>query len=252
MIVFAMRSPFDAMHPKRLFVVQLENVTTKEVSLNFADIDSAPGFPALVQDVATYLGQETGSAALQGVSVEMTPYVGDWDVFYPVSVVLQPWKILLHSHVPDWTSEFSVKAENDIVDEQAGTRSMSIVIHHPGLIWTTIAFDAKVLSWSLDDNPPEEHARHHIKEASFYGIDTWSVDIVIQLPQRQANGGLPGLKVNFVGIRENAMWPGKEREKEKGGQTMELFEKLDDWMEKERGGLVDVTWLGCVADVAVI
>jgi hypothetical protein len=37
---------------------------------------------------------------------------------------------------------------------------------------TVIAIDAHVLKWTLDDNPPNELAQHHINEASFYGPKT--------------------------------------------------------------------------------
>jgi hypothetical protein len=157
----------------------------------------------------------------------------------------------LESYVSPWAQNghFIVKAVNDVVDLDAKTRSLHIQIYHPGLIWTVIAFDAHVLSWSLDDSPPTERARHHIKEASFYGEDTWGVDLVIDL----TNDPSPeGLHVNFVGIQETAMWPGKVKEKEKGGQAMKVFERLDEWIEAYTGGTVDATLLGCVGGVVII
>lgn len=47
-----------------------------------------------------------------------------------------------------------------------------------------IAFDAHVLWWNLDGNPPPERARHHIKEASFYGKDEWEVKMVVKMEVR--------------------------------------------------------------------
>jgi hypothetical protein len=44
-----------------------------------------------------------------------------------------------------------------------------------------IAFDAHVLEWNLDDNPPKEYVRRRVKEASFYGKDTWNLDLVLKL-----------------------------------------------------------------------
>ena len=46
-----------------------------------------------------------------------------------------------------------------------------------------IAFDAQVIEWELDDYPPTEFARHHIKEASFYGREAWTLDLTIKLPE---------------------------------------------------------------------
>jgi hypothetical protein len=110
-----------------------------------------------------------------------------------------------------------------------------------------IAFDAHVLKWSLDDNPPAELARHRIREASFYGIDRWSVHMTIKLP----SGNEP-LQVHYVGIQETGMWPGKKAEKELGGRAMELFEVFDEWLEKKSGGTVDATLISCAGGVAII
>jgi hypothetical protein len=95
-----------------------------------------------------------------------------------------------------------VSALNDVVDTAAGTRSLTLKVHHLGLIWTgmvhpfivsslcdlllfrpVVAFDAHVLRWMLDENPPDEYARHHIKKASFYGIEDWTVDLVVKVPE---------------------------------------------------------------------
>ena len=119
--------------------------------------------------------------------------------------------------------------------------------------FAAVAFDAHVLKWTLDDNPPDEYARHHIKEGSFYGHDTWTMDMVIKL--KPAHDGAPedgSVKVNFMGIHEKAMWPGKRAEKALGGRAMKLFEDLDGWLERETGGTVDALLLGCVGGVAVV
>jgi hypothetical protein len=111
-----------------------------------------------------------------------------------------------------------------------------------------VAFDAHVLRWTLDDNPPDEYARHHIKEASFYGIEDWTVDLVIKVPET----GDGRLWVNFVGLKETGMWPAKRAEKAAGGHAMQLFEQLDGWLEKKTAGTVDATLLGCVGGLVVV
>jgi len=163
-----------------------------------------------------------------------------------------------------------VSAVNDVKDLVAGTRSLTIKIDHPGLIWTcafsffflsnfyvhrltdtppsAIAFDAHVLKWSLDDSPPDEHARHHVKEASFYGTDTYSFDMVIKLTDDDD----PGLSVNFIGVQEKGMWPGKKSVKAEGGLAMRLFEELDSWLEVKTGGTVDALLMGCVAGSVIV
>ena len=59
------------------------------------------------------------------------------------------------------------------------------------------------------------------------------------------------LQVNFVGICEKAMWPGKQAEKE-GSEPMRLFERLDAFLAEHMGGAVDATLIGCIGGVVVI
>jgi hypothetical protein len=170
---------------------------------------------------------------------------------------LTPYSIALPSSsievvpVEERPYSFRVSAVNEVIDEVAGTRSFTLQVDHPGLLWTAIAFDAHVLEWSLDDNPPTEHTRHHIKQASFYGTNRWSVDLVLKLPEavpEEGSGSHPrgAIPVNLVGVREKAMWPGKKAEKKDGGRAMELFEKMDAWVDEHTGGTVDVTLTGSI------
>jgi hypothetical protein len=130
-----------------------------------------------------------------------------------------------------------------------------------------IAFDAHVLKWSFDDNPPDEYARHHIKEGSFYGTDTYSFDMIVKLPSSSASGSdndddspesannninNQGILVNYIGLHEKAIWPAKKSDKAHGGISMMFFEEFDTWLETKTGGTVDALLIGCVAGVTVI
>ena len=107
--------------------------------------------------------------------------------------------------------------------------------------------------WTLDKNPPDEYARHHVKEASFYGVDTWSIDLVYKLPPSTSESPSSHLlKIHFSGIKEKAMWPGKKGEKDEGGRAMALFEDLDEYVEKKFGGTVDVMLMGCLGGVVTV
>ena len=113
-----------------------------------------------------------------------------------------------------------------------------------------VAFDAHVLQWTLDDAPPNEHTRHHIKEASFFGVDRWSVDLVLE--------GTAPLMINFIGIDEKAMWPAKKAAAAEAGGAqgehpmMALFGSLDDWLARETHGRVDVMLLATVGGVVTV
>lgn len=112
-----------------------------------------------------------------------------------------------------------------------------------------IAFDAHVLRWTLDDAPPDGYARHHIKEASFFGVDRWSVDLVLQ-----GKAATEPLTINFIGIDESAMWPAKKKKAAdsssgNGHEIMDLFEKLDGWLERKTHRNVDAMLLATVGGV---
>ncbi|KAJ6614116.1 hypothetical protein B0H10DRAFT_2046102 [Mycena sp. CBHHK59/15] len=252
MAFFCTKNVFDDMHQKRLFVLHLENITTHEHHLHIATADSAPGFHDLVQEITT----EFANLHVSAVPVVMDDYNSDWDPLYPFSAFLSPYKIELPKetgYISPWIApgtSFSLTAVNDVTDLVAGTRSFQLQVNHPGLIWTVIAFDAHVLKWNLDNNPPDEHARHHVKEASFYKVDTWTLDLVVKLPN--STEGTGGISFNFIGLQEKAMWPGKMTVKEQGGLAMKLFQDLDAWLDVKTGGTVDATLLGCVAGTEVI
>ena len=125
----------------------------------------------------------------------------------------------------------------------------------PSLFLVVIAFDAHVLKWSLDDSPPDEYARHYIKEGSFYGTDTYSFDMIVKLPPSSASGSDEsnhGILVNYIGLQEKAIWPAKKSVKAQGGFSMMLFEEFDTWLETKTGGTVDALLVGCVAGVMVL
>ncbi|THH28363.1 hypothetical protein EUX98_g5818 [Antrodiella citrinella] len=252
MAAFSMREPFDRMHPKRLFVLHMENITSSEQHLHIAAADGAPGFDALAQDIA----KEFSLPGVVPTSIVMDDWNGDWDTIYPLSHFITPYKLdlpLKPEYQDALNHDFSVTAVNDTIDTVAGTRSFTLVVRHPGIIWTAVAFDAHVVSWPLDNNPPDEYARHHIKEGSFYGYDVWSVDFVVKLqPGADAADNGHKIKVNFVGVHEKAMWPGKESEKSDGGRAMNLLEDLDAWLKTEKGDVFDVMLLGCVGGVALV
>lgn len=48
-----------------------------------AAADGAPGFPALVQDIVSYVAGEN----VQALSTEMNAHNADWDAMYPFSAV---------------------------------------------------------------------------------------------------------------------------------------------------------------------
>ncbi|KAF9454480.1 hypothetical protein P691DRAFT_692720 [Macrolepiota fuliginosa MF-IS2] len=249
MAVFSARSPFDEMHQKRLFVLHSENITSKEQYLHISGADGAPGFELLVEDIV----KEFSTTDIVPQPLVMNDYNSDWDTLYPFSAFLSPYKVPLavdEDYASPWANDqrFSVSAINNFHDTEAGTRSLTLEIKHPGIIWSVIAFDAHVLRWTLDDSPPNEHVRHFIKEGSFYGTDTWSVDLVIKSPPNSTDDET--LLVNFIGIVEKGMWPAKKAVQVEGGPAMRLFEQLDGWLDEKSAGTIDALLMSCVGGVS--
>ncbi len=59
-----------------------------------------------------------------------------------------------------------MKAVNEAIDVEAGTRSLTLEMTHPGVIWSVVAFDAEILvepalraTGRLPATPPEERPR---------------------------------------------------------------------------------------------
>ncbi|KXN84133.1 hypothetical protein AN958_00403 [Leucoagaricus sp. SymC.cos] len=249
MAIFSVKQPFDEMHQKRLFILHSENITTREQHLHIAGADGAPGFELLVEDIV----REFSTMDVVPEPLVMNDYNSDWDSLYPFSAFLSPYKVPLavsEGYASPWSRDqsFSVTAVNNFYDTEAGTRHLTLEVKHPGIVWSVIAFDAHVLRWTLDNNPPNEHVRHFIREGSFYGTDTWSVDLVIKSPPNATDDET--LLVNFIGIIEKGMWPAKKAVKAEGGPAMQLFEKLDGWLEEKSAGTVDALLMGCVGGVS--
>ncbi|KIY51748.1 hypothetical protein FISHEDRAFT_36479 [Fistulina hepatica ATCC 64428] len=243
---FSMKSPFDANHQKRVFVIHSENMTSHEESLNFATSDGAPKFEVLARDIAQHVTPEMADTF---TSVVMDDYNSEWNVMYPFSAVLSPYRVNLpveDGHISEWNGKFTARALNETYDPTAGTRSLTIEITHPGLIWTVIAFDAHVLLWSLDDAPPDHRTRHIVKEASSYGIDTWTVDLTVLADRHEK------LRLDLTGIDWKAMWPAERAVPEHRGRVMQIFEELDPWLDEKTNGAVDALMLGCVSGVVLV
>lgn len=215
----------------------------------------------------------------------------DFDILYPVSQFITPYKFSLprpdSSEISQWIdsssghSKFQIQATNEVVDLEAGTRSLTLEIRHPGLIWTVVAFTGHVLEWDLPEAPPTGVQRHHIKEVSRYGRDTWSIKLLMKLdnealaafkkrgqdpkpfgklvrvdPTNQsedlsaAEDRDPSrLWIDFSGLDENGMWPQK---KVSGGdqRNVKIFKKMDEYLEKDHPE-VDAMLLGVVGGVVV-
>jgi hypothetical protein len=105
--------------------------------LHIAGADGAPGYELLVEDLA----KEFSTTHVLPQPVVMDDYNSDWDILYPFSAFLTTYKVPLavdQNYQSPWIADhrFSVSAINDIRDTDAGTRSLTLEVKHPGLIWS--------------------------------------------------------------------------------------------------------------------
>jgi hypothetical protein len=114
-------------------------------------MEGAPRLDKILDGLLSTLG----SPDAMPQSMTMTDHNAEWDVIYPKSQVsVTPLLRKAISHLGQYIAQYSftlpaptsseavahdgkitVRAVKNAVDEQAGTRILSLVIEHPGLIW---------------------------------------------------------------------------------------------------------------------
>lgn len=205
--------PFDKMHPKRLFTHQTYNLTSGEWWMNLGSADSTS--KESFQKIADGLQQELGAPGTQARVMEMNEYNADFDILYPVSDFITPWKFQLptpatcSARIASWSTprnraeNFIVTAVQDELDLDAGTRRVTLDVNHPEIIWSVLAFDAEILEWDLPVDPPSGFRRHHIKEVSRYGHNRWSLRMLLKLSATQFEAAKASVKKS-TGMVRNA------------------------------------------------
>ncbi|KAK4701094.1 hypothetical protein P7C70_g5142, partial [Phenoliferia sp. Uapishka_3] len=261
---------FDREHPKRLLVLHMENQTSTEVHLHIASIDGTPSYD-LIQSATQSLS--AGNAV--PVNVEASDSNADWIVLFPVDSFLTNYKVPLpplpSSYVSPWEG-FQVVAENSVLNSIKQTRSLDIVMKHPGIIWPVVAFTADVVDWKLPEAAPRGVVRHHVKSVSGWGVERFVVSLVIKLSpaefeaavreNQRAKGQrgdvseedrkLATLRIDYSGLDRNGMYPASSRhEKVEGAKAkpgMVFFREF----EKGIPDYVDAMLLSAVAGVASV
>ncbi|GAA6059342.1 hypothetical protein JCM10212_003240 [Sporobolomyces blumeae] len=273
-------SPYDAEHPKRIFVLHMENTTTSppEFHLHVASIDGNP-FLDLVQGA-------TEGLIPQGTMPEPTiadDLSVDWDIIYPIGQFLTTYKVPLEpvspAYVSPW-SDFKISVRRSTLNAVARTRSIEFVLEHPNVIWPVVAFEADVLAWNLPQPPERGSIRHHVKSVASYGITEFPLSVTVQLTasefaaaqhrEQLAKGQrtdrladddhLGLLKVDFSGLDPHGMYPASlvaDDSVEQGVRDraqvdklgLRFFRELEKKLEREP---VDSMLLSAVAGVAYI
>lgn len=219
--------PYGEMHPKRLFIQQLKNLTSGEISVGIAQADHGPYIQTIVDSLETELG-------VQAETRVASSNMNDWDSIYPFSAFLGGYRfdvepyIRQHATTATTTDLFDslsgpfpeVKVFNDSYNSETGVRSFSVVCLAPSYTWTVIAFDGEVVDWSIKDEAPLPTSSHYVvRHVSGYGNDGWTIDLSIKVPEehrKEAEAGNYKIRFEFTALEKEA-FAGRGEERLVGG-----------------------------------
>ncbi|GEM06060.1 endoplasmic reticulum metallopeptidase [Rhodotorula toruloides] len=271
-------SAYDPQHPKRLLVLHMENTTTSppEFHLHVASVDGNPFFD-LVSKATEGL---TAPNSLPEPTIADDLSV-DWDIIYPF---LTTYKVPLppvdSAYTSPYLDTFKVSVTRNVLNAIKQTRSIDIVLDHPGIIWPVLSFDGDVTSWDLPEPPQRGLIRHHVKSVASYGVDRFTLSLTLQLTPEQfaaairedqrakgqradvsvEDSALASVRIDYSGLDIHGMYPAsvqsddvhEDAQRQVARQTrlgMRFFEEFSKRLEKEP---VDAMLLSAVAGVAYV
>ncbi|KAK0554281.1 hypothetical protein OC846_002164 [Tilletia horrida] len=262
--------PFDEMHPKRNFVHLTNNLTSDKWELHFGTADPAPRFAEFVDEMQSLMGIP-GQKPLLAREDEKAA----WNILYPVSGFITAYNFQLptpdvkkfpslHGPSAATKNQFRIRATDEKLDLEAGTRRIKLIIDHPNLIWTVISFDGEILEWDLPTEPPKGWQKHYLKEVSRLGVSTWEINLLLkldsagleaakrrgqhkgeygQLVRQPLGAAKPNVErdpsrllIEYSALDGSAMWPSASQRFYAGDKdtlkkaSTHLFEKLDKYL----------------------
>ncbi|GJJ70497.1 hypothetical protein EMPS_02846 [Entomortierella parvispora] len=231
-------TPFDTMHPKRIFVQHLRNITSGDSLLYVAHADPGPFYEPYVKDLEELFGAKAHSRP-------GAENPGDWNSVYPFSQFLDSYVLdttpFIRKHTSNATLVTSVDTDGshipltDLVqnapklvaekvsfDPSTGLRKLRMLCTHPSFIWTVTSFDAEVRSWSLTPSPllsvekmgdvsssDDPQVSHYvIRNAGGYRSDGWRLDLEYVAPK----GEQDRLRVELTAMETEGFGKDVERE----------------------------------------
>jgi hypothetical protein len=251
--------PYDELHPKRLFVQHIKNITSGEASIIVAEADKGP----YIQPIINTLEDAFGVAAeRRGGPL----HASDWDSVYPFSAFLGGYRLDTNEYIKAHTGNETLAVSSEPVglqlagkiptvksfdshyDHSTGIRSFSIVSIAPSFTWTVISFDAHVISWSIGDTEPLNQASHYVvRHVGGYGSDGWRLDLKVLIPEHVRQQGEEAarawtMRAEFTALeKEGFADRGQERLIGGVGMLAEVRKLLPIW--------TSTTWFGTVVGV---
>ncbi|CAO3577048.1 unnamed protein product [Absidia cylindrospora] len=225
--------PYDEMHPKRLFIQHLKNLTSGEAYIAIAEADKGPYINTVLDSLKMELNvdveKRTGSEGMK-----------DWDSVYPFSHFLGGYRlntepyIRAHSHDPKVSQAVSLANEfpgpfptltvhNDTYNPVTGVRSFSIYSMAPSYTWTVISFHGLVVDWSIQNEEPLAYpSRYVVRHVTGFGNDGWKLDLAVKVPESDralAEAGQWKMHFEFTALEKEG-FAGRGEERLIGGVGM--------------------------------
>ncbi|KAF9109497.1 hypothetical protein BGX27_007561 [Mortierella sp. AM989] len=216
-------TPYDTLHPKRIFAQHLRNLTSGESIMYVAHADAGPFYsPYITQIESLY---DTKSTFRSGNDNN-----GDWKAIYPFNQFLDSYVFDTTPYIRKHTTNATLAesdapltdliqrppmlyAENVSYNPETGLRKLTILCTHPNYIWTVTSFDADVFSWSMDLEVPSKEKFHYVvRNAGGYLADGWRLDL-----EYRATGVNDKLRVELTAMETEGFGKDIERELQGSG-----------------------------------
>lgn len=276
--VFACLPAFDALHPRRLFVHHVENITSGEFHYAMSVVDGVPTFHRLFDDAVQAVTNEPAKDTLSWTGqAHASP---DVDIIFPLSHFVDVRRATLPQTPAMARGAADKKRWRDFritcdaqIDPSALTRNVTLRLHHPGIMWSALSFDADITAWDFIEAPPSGLQHHTLKDISRKGEDDFSVNFTYRIDaataeafrRNSAHGGdslvraAPGhtpskvhpwkLRVHYSGLDSNGMFPQHNATATAAQLAMPDLAKLNAYLE-EHHPEVDAMLVSVVAGVA--
>ncbi|KAG0317633.1 hypothetical protein BGZ97_005098 [Linnemannia gamsii] len=220
----AIMSPYDELHPKRVFIQHVRNMVSGESVLYLAHADPGPFYEPYVTDVETMFNAKS---TFRTASDNPT----DWNAIYPFNQFLESYVLDTTPYIRAQTTNKTIAestapltdlirgapkltAENVLYDPKTGLRRLTILCTHPDYIWTVASFDTHLSSWSLGSSDPFPYATHYvIRHVGGFVSDGWRVDL-----EYYATGPDDKLKIELTAMETEGFGRDTERELEGSGE----------------------------------
>ncbi|KFH73964.1 hypothetical protein MVEG_01177 [Podila verticillata NRRL 6337] len=218
LISSAVMNPYDELHPKRVFVQHLRNMTSGESVLYLAHADPGPFYEPYVTEVeAMFNTKSTFRSANNNPS--------DWNAIYPFNQFLESYVLDTTEYIRSQTTNKTIAeskqpltdliqgaprliAENVSYDPTTGLRKLTVLCTHPDYIWTVASFDTHLASWSLGSSDPFPYATHYvIRHVGGHVSDGWRVDL-----EHYATGPGDKLRIELTSMETEGFGKDTERE----------------------------------------